>query len=88
MNEDRTLTDSRHEIGTVGSADVLNPAANFDLYRRRQELIAKRNATTDPVKREQINILIEQLTNYDRATGMQRLAMAPAIERQMQLVAL
>lgn len=64
----------------------LNPAANFDLYRRRQELIAKRNATDDPVKREQIGILIEQLTTFDRATGMQRLALAPAIERQMNLI--
>lgn len=65
----------------------LSGTADFSLYHTRRDLIAKRNATDDPVKREQINILIEQLTNYDRATGMQRLALATAIERQMQLVA-
>lgn len=65
----------------------LNQPANFDIYRRRQELIAKRNAEQDPVKREQLNLLIEQIGSYDRATGMQRMAMAAAIERQMALVA-
>jgi hypothetical protein len=39
--------------------------SDFSLYHARRHLIAKQSAASDPVKREQINILIEQLTNYD-----------------------
>ena len=57
------------------------------MYHARRDLIAKRNAETDPIKRGQINVLIEQLTNYDRATGMQRMALASAIKAQLNRMA-
>lgn len=74
--------------GTDGGSVTLALPANFGLYRRRQELIAKRNAEKDPIERERINILIQMLESYDRATGMQRLAMATAIRTQMELMAI
>ena len=57
-----------------------------DMYHARRDLIAKRNATTDPVKRAQINVLIEMLDTFDKLSG-DRYEMAKAIERQVKLIA-
>lgn len=64
----------------------INPPANFDLYRRRQELTAKRNAEKDPVKREQINILLEQLENFDKADPERKASLTEAIEIQLGVI--
>jgi len=69
--------------GTDGGSVTIALPADLTLYHARRDLIAKRNAERDPIKRGQINVLIEQLSNYDRATGMQRMALAGAIKAQL-----
>jgi hypothetical protein len=65
---------------------TLNPPADFSLHNARRGLIEKRNFTTDPVKREQLTLLIEQITEFDRASD-RRMELAQAIERQLKIVA-
>ena len=50
---------------------TLEPA-NFDLYHARRALIAKRNAASDPVRKEQLQILIEQCDLREPAAAMAR----------------
>lgn len=69
----------------------LTPPADFSLYHARRDLTAKRNAERDPIKRGQINMLIEMLQNYDEARrnleGTVADGLAAAIDRQMKLMA-
>lgn len=78
-------------IETIGEKSrVTNPPANFENYRARQQLIAKRNATDDPVKRESINILIEQMNEHDKCAPEdheRRTLLRRQIMRQMAIVA-
>jgi hypothetical protein len=64
----------------------LNPPANFDLYQTRRDLTAKRNAEKDPVKREQINLLLEQLENLDKAEPERKASLTKAIEIQLGVI--
>ncbi len=76
------------KIGTpLTQGSSLNVPADFTLYQTRRDLIAKRSATADPIRRERINVLIEQLGEYDRATGQRRLEIGARIAAQMQLMA-
>lgn len=45
--------------------DDLNRPANFDLYRRRAELIAQRKATKDPTERHRISVELEKLRQQE-----------------------
>lgn len=72
--------------GTDGGSVTLALPADFSLYHTRRDLIAKRNATSDPVKREQINVLIGMIEAFDKASD-ERYGLAKAIERQVKIVA-
>lgn len=72
----------------------LYPPANFDFYWQRKNLIAKRNAEQDQIKREQINLLLEQLEECakidprnSREDAERKAGLAANIERQMKLMA-
>lgn len=64
----------------------LTPPANFDLYHARRDLTAKRNAEQDPVKRERLNLLLEQMTEFDKAEPARRSELQAKIVDQLQLI--
>lgn len=63
--------------GTGGKIDTpltqagsLHVPASLDTFNMRRALIAKRNATSDPVRKEQLQILIEQCDLREPAAAM------------------
>jgi hypothetical protein len=66
-----TETVNTHRTSGRSLTEVL-PGADFSLYHARRDLTAKRNAEQDPVKREQINLLLEQMENSTRQSPSAR----------------
>src|SRR5689334_14724626 len=72
------------KIGTpLTQGGSLSVPANFDWYLARRDLYRRRAHTNDPIKREQINILIQQCDEFERAQGQLRADLADNITRQM-----
>jgi hypothetical protein len=66
--------------------ESLHGKASFDLYHARRDLTAKRNAEQDSVKREQINLLLEQMENLDKAEPERKVSLTKAIEIQIGVI--
>lgn len=67
-------------------SNELNPPANFDLYQARRDMNAKRNAEQDPIKRERLNLLLEQMTELDKAEPERRPGLQAKVADQLQLI--
>jgi hypothetical protein len=69
-----------------GSVTIALPA-DLALYNASRDLIAKRKATTDPVKREQINLLLGQIQELELTSDPYRKAsLTKAIEIQLGVI--
>jgi hypothetical protein len=80
-----TETVNTHRTSGRSLTQVL-PGADFSLYHARRDLTAKRNATSDPVKREQINLLVEQMESFDKAEPERKASLTKAIEIQLGVI--